>query len=187
MAYQRTVSRLQGTPYWKTLEDFAADASRLEHGFGLRVTSAAREDIRQICKYLGLNFRCVGEGSQKRIMALKLDLIRERARGEELCKDAPKHTSGYFKAVLRLLPEHRAKVTALFVKHYGGEKAWSLGEEDGALKRGPGGPGDPGGEKRQRTEAEGGGEAPPSESDSEDVEALLNRYVTVNEDGSMGA
>uniref|UniRef100_A0A7S2H3I1 Uncharacterized protein n=1 Tax=Alexandrium andersonii TaxID=327968 RepID=A0A7S2H3I1_9DINO len=176
MAFQRTLSRLQGTPYWKPLEEFSKDESKLEHGFGTRVTSAAREDIRQICKYMGLNFRCAGNGSQKRIMALKLDLLRERARAEELCKDAPKHTSGYFKSVLRLLPEHRNKVTALFVQHYGGEKAWSLGEDYGKK---PAEEQEGGDAKRQRTEAA-------SESDDEDIEELLNRYVAVGEDGSMG-
>mmetsp|Transcript_50998 Transcript_50998/g.143562 ORF Transcript_50998/g.143562 Transcript_50998/m.143562 type:complete len:191 (-) Transcript_50998:178-750(-) len=190
MAFQRSLNRLQGSPHWRSLEAFAADASRVELTFSTKVTSANREDIRQICRYLSLNFRCDGDGSQKRIKALKLDIIRERVRAEELAKAAPGAVASFYRGALDLFPpEQRAKINALFVKHYGGEHAWSLGEKDvGGPARPPAhaeqGPG-PGGPpaKRRRT---GDTESSSSDDDSEDIQALLNRWKTVSSDGLMG-
>mmetsp|Transcript_4389 Transcript_4389/g.12822 ORF Transcript_4389/g.12822 Transcript_4389/m.12822 type:complete len:193 (+) Transcript_4389:50-628(+) len=185
MAFQRSYCRLQASPHWKPLEAFAADDKRLEMTFGIRVTSAAREDIRQICKYLGLNFRTLGDGSQRKIMALKLDQLREKARAEEIAKAAPKLVGGFFRSVLELIPQHRAKVTAFFVKHYGGEKAWSLGEDEAKSKKRKTTFSSEGG-KRQRTAepASTGAIQEDSESDSEDIGALLGRFVSVPLDGA---
>mmetsp|Transcript_160143 Transcript_160143/g.513818 ORF Transcript_160143/g.513818 Transcript_160143/m.513818 type:complete len:180 (+) Transcript_160143:54-593(+) len=169
MAFQRSYGRLQSSPHWRTLEEFAADSTKLELAFGLRVTSTAREDIRQICKYLGLNFRCLGQGLQKKIVALKSDALRERKRAEEVTAAAPKHVGGFYRGALALLgPGHAVKVNALFVQEYVGEKAWSLGE-------GPA-PGEPAAKRPRQGDAGGG------DSDSEDVEALLGRYVTITKE-----
>ena len=100
MAYQRGWNRLQSSPHWKPLEAFSKDPLRLEFGFGTDVNSTGREDIRQICKHMGLNFRCVGDGTQKRIMALKLDQIRERKRAEELALEAPRAVAGFYRQAL---------------------------------------------------------------------------------------
>eukprot|EP00747_Dinoflagellata_sp_TGD_P166499 gnl/TRDRNA2_/TRDRNA2_189373_c0_seq1.p1 gnl/TRDRNA2_/TRDRNA2_189373_c0~~gnl/TRDRNA2_/TRDRNA2_189373_c0_seq1.p1 ORF type:complete len:239 (-),score=57.45 gnl/TRDRNA2_/TRDRNA2_189373_c0_seq1:37-693(-) len=129
MAGQRSYGRLQASHYWKTLEKFKADDSRLEHNFGTAVNSVGREDIRQICRYMNLNFRCTGEGSCKKISALKLDCIRERKRCEEMMLTAPGPVAGFFRGALDILAEHRLRVPALFMKYYAGERAWSLGEE----------------------------------------------------------
>mmetsp|Transcript_64373 Transcript_64373/g.178926 ORF Transcript_64373/g.178926 Transcript_64373/m.178926 type:complete len:215 (+) Transcript_64373:34-678(+) len=199
MAFQRSYSRLQSSPHWRRLETFAADNVRLELQFGTEVTSTAREDIRQICKYLNLNFRCIGQGMHKRIVALKLDALRERARAEELVKSAPDVVGSFHRAVLELLPEsEHIRATALFVKHYGGEKAWSLGESDdrpeaadGSRKRphaevdGRGSASAskrPGGAQADSVAADRDDAAAAAENDSDeddDVEALLGRWVSV--------
>eukprot|EP00928_Gymnodinium_smaydae_P042867 TRINITY_DN28833_c0_g1_i1.p1 TRINITY_DN28833_c0_g1~~TRINITY_DN28833_c0_g1_i1.p1 ORF type:complete len:219 (-),score=70.22 TRINITY_DN28833_c0_g1_i1:362-961(-) len=196
MAFQRSYARLQASPHWKTLEEFSLDGTRLELQFPLSVTSTVREDIRQICKYLNLNFRCIGQGSQKRIYALKMDAIRERKRAEELCETAPPVVAAYFRGVRELIPaDQRIRVTALFVQHYGGEKAWSLGEQritlEEAEERASGGASQPPAAKRRRGEdaaGEGAAEEAPAEataeaeaegSDSEDLEALLGKWQAV--------
>mmetsp|Transcript_49838 Transcript_49838/g.93421 ORF Transcript_49838/g.93421 Transcript_49838/m.93421 type:complete len:200 (+) Transcript_49838:88-687(+) len=195
MAFQRSVSRLQASPHWPLLEKFKEDGTKLELKFGNRVTSTAREDIRQICKHFGLNFRCIGAGVQKHIVALKFDAIRERARAEEVAQKAPKPVEAFYKAVLGLIPEKdHILVNALFVKHYAGEKAWSLGEERLAPEalalprrareeesaapprkkiRHDAGPPE---ERKEDSDAEA-----PS-SDSDDVEALLGRWSAVSQD-----
>eukprot|EP00931_Biecheleriopsis_adriatica_P013345 TRINITY_DN114713_c0_g1_i1.p1 TRINITY_DN114713_c0_g1~~TRINITY_DN114713_c0_g1_i1.p1 ORF type:complete len:200 (-),score=45.84 TRINITY_DN114713_c0_g1_i1:11-580(-) len=188
MAFQRGWNRLQNSPHWKPLEEFAKDPLKLEFGFGTKVNSTQREDIRQICKHMSLNFRCVGQGTQKRIVALKLDAIRERKRAEELALDAPRAAAGFYRGIMNILPEaERTKVNGLFVQFYGGERAWSLGEaynpeklaekgidlqelQEQVAKEGPA-------QKRPRTE-----EQAASESDSEDLEALLGRYSSVQGD-----
>ncbi|CAJ1396082.1 unnamed protein product [Effrenium voratum] len=151
-----------GLDHW-----FKNDPFRLELGFGTDINSTGREDIRQICKHLGLNFRCVGDGTQKRIMALKLDCIRERKKAEDLALEAPRAVAGFYRGALNVLPEQeKFKVNALFVQFYGGERAWSLGEayapenlQAEAQER-----------KRQRED---------SSSDSEDMEEMLGRYANV--------
>ncbi|CAE7691511.1 ppiA [Symbiodinium necroappetens] len=176
MAYQRGWNRLQNSPHWRPLEAFSKDPLRLELGFGTDVNSTGREDIRQICKHMGLNFRCVGDGTQKRIMALKLDQIRERKRAEELALEAPRAVAGFYRGTLNALPEtEKFKINALFVQFYGGERAWSLGEAYApeALRADE----DERREKRRRL-----GEEEASESDSEDMEALLGRWATVQKD-----
>lgn len=178
---------MQSSPHWKPLEAFLKDDSVLEYAFGREITSTAREDIRQICKFLGLNFRCIGQGSQKRMSALKLDNIREKARAEEMAKEAPAHIASFFRASLKLLPEHRARVTALFVHHYGGERAWSLGDAGDpqalaeSLTSAPSAPGAQ--QKRRRLEngeAEVSAEADSDEgSGAEDITEMLGRWVAV--------
>eukprot|EP00933_Yihiella_yeosuensis_P003889 TRINITY_DN1073_c0_g2_i2.p1 TRINITY_DN1073_c0_g2~~TRINITY_DN1073_c0_g2_i2.p1 ORF type:complete len:190 (+),score=49.27 TRINITY_DN1073_c0_g2_i2:43-612(+) len=187
MAFQRGWNRLQNSPHWKVLEEFAQDPLKLEHEFPAKgVTAAAREDIRQICKHLGLNFQCKGDGVLKRIFALKLDAIRERKRAEELAREAPREVAGFYRGALNLLPEaEHTKLNGLFVQFYGGERAWSLGPaySPEALEAANAGPDllaeeppantpSEGPRKRQRIEE-------PSDSDSEDVEALLGRWVSV--------
>jgi len=187
MAYQRSLSRLQASPHWRTLEKFAVDELQLEQSFGTKVTSAAREDIRQICRHFNMNFRCVGDGSQKRIVALKFDAIRERDRAKELAQAAPTPVAGFYKAVIKLLPESCVKVNALFVYHYGGEKAWTLGEE-GAPKKAARQPSPPPAKRQRLREGEpaDADEDGAASSSSEDAEALLGRWKTVSKDGSTG-
>ncbi|CAK9066857.1 Peptidyl-prolyl cis-trans isomerase A [Durusdinium trenchii] len=165
MAYQRGWNRLQSSPHWKPLEKFKNDPMRLELGFGTDVNSTGREDIRQICKHMGLNFRCVGDGTQKRIMALKLDIIRERKRAEELALDAPRAVAGFYRGALNALPEtEKYRINALFVQFYGGDRAWSLGEAYApeALQAE---------EEERREKRRKTGEEP--ESSDEDVEEML--------------
>uniref|UniRef100_A0A7S1AMP3 Uncharacterized protein n=1 Tax=Noctiluca scintillans TaxID=2966 RepID=A0A7S1AMP3_NOCSC len=129
MAFQRTLSRLQASAHWETIEVFAKDGERLEHTFPRTVASTAREDIRQICRYFDVNYRCVGTGTQKKITALKLDAIREKARAEELAASAPACVSAFYKAALQTLPKRdHTQVNGLFVRHWGGEHAWTLGD-----------------------------------------------------------
>eukprot|EP00927_Polykrikos_kofoidii_P010748 TRINITY_DN14541_c0_g1_i1.p1 TRINITY_DN14541_c0_g1~~TRINITY_DN14541_c0_g1_i1.p1 ORF type:complete len:198 (-),score=50.59 TRINITY_DN14541_c0_g1_i1:42-635(-) len=189
MSFQRSYGRLQASPHWRTIEEFAKDKTRLELPFGTEISSSLREDIRQICKYIGVNFRCVGQGSQKRMVVLKFDAIRERERAEELAKQAKGPVAEFFRGVIDMLPEERVHITALFVKHYGGEKAWSLGEDE--VRKGT--HVDATGKassKRRRTDgsqlvatADGVDEANAvagedgGSSDSEDAEALLGRWV----------
>eukprot|EP00929_Paragymnodinium_shiwhaense_P049055 TRINITY_DN24764_c0_g1_i1.p1 TRINITY_DN24764_c0_g1~~TRINITY_DN24764_c0_g1_i1.p1 ORF type:complete len:192 (-),score=52.80 TRINITY_DN24764_c0_g1_i1:302-877(-) len=191
MAFQRGHARLQSSPHYKKLEDFANDPTRLEMNFPYTVNSTVREDIRQICKQLAINFKCIGQGTQKRMIALKLDQIREKARADELVDGQAKGlVADFYKGVLKTLPpEHSSKVTALFVQHYAGERAWSLGEHlervtDKMLAA-----------KRRRLEdkgvevpeEQGGGEDgadlgandKESSSDGEDVAELLGRYTAM--------
>ncbi|CAK9109390.1 unnamed protein product [Durusdinium trenchii] len=173
MAYQRGWNRLQSSPHWKPLEKFKNDPMRLELGFGTDVNSTGREDIRQICKHMGLNFRCVGDGTQKRIMALKLDIIRERKRAEELALDAPRAVAGFYRGALNALPEtEKYRINALFVQFYGGDRAWSLGEAYApeALQAE---------EEERREKRRKTGEEP--ESSDEDVEEMLGRFETVRQ------
>ncbi|CAE8630089.1 unnamed protein product [Polarella glacialis] len=170
---------------------FAADSTKVEHSFPTSVNSTAREDIRQICKHLCLNFRCRGEGTQKRILALKLDAMRERKRAEELALSAPRAAAGFYRDALNLFPEgDRIRVNGLFVQFYGGERAWSLGEaySPEALAAAAAGfmPGEEEAApwKKQRV---GEAVAGPSDSDSEDIEALLGRWVPVPKDGERAA
>ncbi|CAE8733808.1 unnamed protein product [Polarella glacialis] len=191
MAFQRGWNKLQNSPYWKPLEAFAADSTKVEHSFPTSVNSTAREDIRQICKHLCLNFRCRGEGTQKRILALKLDAMRERKRAEELALSAPRAAAGFYRDALNLFPEgDRIRVNGLFVQFYGGERAWSLGEaySPEALAAAAAGfmPGEEEAApwKKQRV---GEAVAGLSDSDSEDIEALLGRWVPVPKDGERAA
>lgn len=107
-------------------------------------------------------------------MALKLDIIRERKKAEELALEAPRAVAGFYRGALNALPEtEKYRVNALFVQFYGGERAWSLGEayapealqaEEQERK-----------EKRRKTGEE------PSDSDSEDMEELLGRFSNVQQ------
>mmetsp|Transcript_20624 Transcript_20624/g.30730 ORF Transcript_20624/g.30730 Transcript_20624/m.30730 type:complete len:177 (-) Transcript_20624:409-939(-) len=166
MAFQRNFGRLQSSPHWKPLEAFAADDTRLELPFGLRVNSTAREDIRQICKYLNLNFRCVGEGSQKKIIALKMDAVREKKQTEETVAAAPRHVANFYKEAMKIVgPKHAIQVNGLFVQEYLGEKAWTLHDEREESA------------KKRAKKAEGG-----ESGSEEEVKAMLGRFKTVTKE-----
>lgn len=108
------------SPHWATLEKFQKDDKQLEVGFGNKVTSVGREDIRQICKYLGLNFITRGQGSQKKIYALKLDRVRGKKRADEILSSVPKGVANFFDAVCALMPEHKSKLEDWFAQFLGG-------------------------------------------------------------------
>eukprot|EP00438_Fugacium_kawagutii_P003065 Skav203449 [mRNA] locus=scaffold818:34416:40662:+ [translate_table: standard] len=113
---------------------------------------------------------------------LKLDIIRERKKAEELALEAPRAVAGFYRGALKLgsgtvnaLPEtEKFRVNALFVQFYGGgERAWSLGEAYApeALQAEE--------EERREKRRKTGEEV--SESDSEDMEELLGRFSNVQQ------
>eukprot|EP00746_Dinoflagellata_sp_MGD_P165125 gnl/MRDRNA2_/MRDRNA2_94217_c0_seq1.p1 gnl/MRDRNA2_/MRDRNA2_94217_c0~~gnl/MRDRNA2_/MRDRNA2_94217_c0_seq1.p1 ORF type:complete len:668 (+),score=203.63 gnl/MRDRNA2_/MRDRNA2_94217_c0_seq1:70-2073(+) len=120
MAFQRSLTRLKMSPHFKTLEVFKSDDKKLELGFGTKTPANVREDIRQICKYLGLNFKTKGEGSQKQIYAMKLDRIRGKKRVTDILGGVPAGVANFYEAVVSLLPEHKSKIEDWFAQFLGG-------------------------------------------------------------------
>jgi hypothetical protein len=85
MPTQRSLAALRQTAYYRQIAHFGNRNPKFsvtgrtdgeqdnEMVFGTDVTASQREDIRQICRHLDLSFKCVGSGTQKKIVVTRPD------------------------------------------------------------------------------------------------------------------
>ena len=88
MSYQRSLSRLQKSPWFRIIETYANDHDKQDPlEFSKKLRSVDREDVRQIASYFKCGFKTWGQGTQKRISVVKRDFWeKERPKASEEIK-----------------------------------------------------------------------------------------------------
>jgi hypothetical protein len=73
MSGQKPLHFLRSTRFWQTVRDFLDDPSAETLELPRTITSAERDQVRQICKHFDIPFKVFGEGSEKYMVIRKPD------------------------------------------------------------------------------------------------------------------
>lgn len=89
MSGQKSLHFLRSTKYWSMLQKFLDDPVTDVLELPRSVTSAERDQVRQICKHLDLPFKVFGEGTEKYMVVRKPDFsyfaqVEQQSAAEQL-------------------------------------------------------------------------------------------------------